>query len=122
MLYHVELGLMPLFHGLKVEIDSHVAAERLPWLFWAMLVYFVLPLAAMLLVVHAVTAPGGWSATRPWRAAQFWFSVIYSVTNGIHLLADVRIPDSRGDQVALMGVLTFIGLLINSEAWLWWRA
>ena len=122
MLYHVELGLMPLFHGLRVEIESHVAPERVPQLFWAMLIYFLLPLAAMLLVVHAISAPLGWSAAGPWRGAQFWFSVVYSISNGLHLLADIRIPDSRLDQVALMLVLSVIGLLINLEAWLWWRA
>ncbi|MEB3276229.1 MAG: hypothetical protein VKM92_04600 [Cyanobacteriota bacterium] len=122
MLYHVELGLMPLFHGLRVEIESHVAPTRLPQLFWAMLIYFLLPLVAMLLVVQAITAPGSWSAAQGWRAVQFWFSILYSISNGVHLLADMRIPDSRADQVALMVVLSVIGLLINREAWLWWRA
>jgi hypothetical protein len=55
------------------------------------------------------------------RSAQFWFSVVYSVSNGMHLIADIRIPDSRSDQVLLMLVLTAVGLLINREAWLWWR-
>lgn len=122
MLYHVELSLMPLFHGLAVEIESQVPSDQLPRLFWAMLIYFLLPLSAMLLVVHAITAPGSWSAALGCRAFQFWFSVAYSITNGVHLLADIRIPDSRGDQVALMAVLTAIGLLINREAWLWWQA
>ena len=121
MLYHVELGLMPLFHGLTVEIESHVPSERLPQLFWAMLIYFLLPLGSVLLVVHAISSPTGWSASAPWRAAQFWFSAVYSLSNALHLLADVRIPDSRSDQVALMAVLTVIGLLINLEAWRWWQ-
>jgi hypothetical protein len=38
-----------------------------------------------------------------------------------HLIADIVVPDSRGDQVALMVVLLGIGLLINREGWLWWR-
>ena len=121
MLYHVELGLMPLFHGLPVEIESQVPAKRVPRLFLAMLIYFVVPLAAQLLVVHGISAPGGWSATRPWRAAHFWFSIVYSITNVMHLIADIRIPDSRRDQVILMGLLTGVGVLINREAWLWWR-
>lgn len=122
MLFHVELGLMPLFHGRPVEIATHVKPQQLPRLFMAMLIYFLLPLMAVLLVVHALSAPGSWSASAPWRAAQFWFSVVYSLTNLAHLLADIRIPDSRGDQVVLMLVLTAIGLVINGEAWLWWRA
>jgi hypothetical protein len=39
-----------------------------------------------------------------------------------HLIADIRIPDSRSDQVILMVMLTGVGVLINREAWLWWRA
>lgn len=122
MLYHVELGLMPLFHGMAVEIESHVPVERVPRLFLAMLIYFVLPMVALLLVVHAISAPSSWSGAGPWRAAQFWFSVIYSITNVMHLIADIRIPDSRSDQVILMALLTGVGVLINREAWLWWRA
>jgi hypothetical protein len=121
MLFHVELGLMPLFHGLSVEIKSQVASSRVPRLFLAMLFYFLLPVGALLVAVHAIADPAGWSASAPWRAAQFWFSVVYSLTNVVHLTADIRIPDSRSDQVLLMSVLTLIGLLINQQAWAWWQ-
>jgi hypothetical protein len=121
MLFHVELGLMPLFHGASVEIESRVAPQQLPRIFLAMLVYFLIPVLALLLAIHAVSAPGGWSATAPWRAAQFWLSVVYSVTNLVHLLADLRIPDARSDQILLMLVLTLVGLLLNLETWQWWQ-
>jgi hypothetical protein len=110
MLYHVELGLMPLFHGVSVEIKSHVPPGKLPAVFMA-----------LLLTIHAISAPLSWSNGIGWRSAQFWFSVGYTVSNVLHLIADIRIPDSRSDQVLLMFVLTAIGLLINREAWLWWR-
>jgi hypothetical protein len=122
MVFHVELGLMPLFHGLSVEIKSQVAPKQVPRLFLAMLVYFLLPVAALLVAVHAIADPRGWSASPPWRAAMFWFSLIYTVTNVIHLVADIRIPDSRSDQVMLMTVLTLIGLLINQQALVWWQS
>lgn len=122
MLFHVELGLMPLFHGLSVEIKSHVPPGRLPRIFLAMLFYFLLPVLALLLVVHAISSPGSWSNATPFRAGQFWFSLIYSATNVVHWIADIKIPDSRTDQVILMAVLTVIGLLINVEAWSWWHA
>ncbi|MFM7315144.1 MAG: hypothetical protein ACKO0M_18620 [Cyanobium sp.] len=48
--------------------------------------------------------------------------MIYTITNIPHLVADIVVPDSRSDQVFLMVVLLVIGLLINREAWLWWRA
>jgi hypothetical protein len=72
MLFHVELGLMPLFHGISPEIRSHVATARLPLLFGATLAY-------------------------------------------------VLVPDARADQIVLMLAMVLIGLLINREAWLWWR-
>jgi hypothetical protein len=48
--------------------------------------------------------------------------VVYTVTNIPHLIADILVPDSRGDQVLLMVVLLAIGLLINAEGWRWWRS
>ncbi len=120
MLFHVELGLMPLFHGSSVEMQSRVPVGRLPTIFLSMLVYFLLPVFAMLLAAHACTEPEGWSASRGWRAFQFVLATVYTVTNLVHLVADIRIPDSRFDQVVLMAVLTFIGLLLNWQAWLWW--
>ena len=121
MLFHVELGLMPLFHGVSVEIKSQVAASKLPRIFLAMLVYFLIPVVAMLLALHAVSEPEGWSNTMPWRQAQFLLSVLYSLTNLAHLVADISIPDSRSDQVVLMLVLTLVGVLLNLETWLWWQ-
>lgn len=123
MLFHVDLGLMPLFHGLSPEIQSHVPKEKLVWLFWAMLIYFLIPLGSLLLIVYADGSEQGrqhrlWQR---WRACHFGLSVIYTITNIPHLIADILVPDSRGDQVFLMGVLLGLGLLINREAWLWWR-
>lgn len=122
MLFHVELGLMPLFHGASVEIKSRVSPSQLPRIFLAMLVYFLIPVVAMLLAIHAVSEPAGWSNARPWRYGQFLLTLIYSFTNVAHLIADIRIPDSRGDQVVLMLVLTLVGVFLNLESWLWLQA
>jgi len=124
MLFHVQLGLMPLFHGLSAAIESQVPPERLPLLFWAMLVYFLIPLGALLLISYAPGpgAPPGQGWWRRWRPLHYGLSLVYSVTNIAHLVADIVVPDSRSDQVFLMVVLLAIGLLINREAWLWWRA
>jgi hypothetical protein len=121
MLFHVELGLMPLFHGLSPEIESQVAPNRLPLVYGGMLIYFLIPLLAILLITWTASDPataGGW---RWWRRTHFWLSVVYSVTNIPHLIADIVVPDSRGDQVALMVVLLVLGLVINAEGWRWWR-
>jgi hypothetical protein len=68
MLFHVDLGLMPLFHGLSPEIASQVPPARLPWLFWGMLLYFLVPLATLLRLAWAASQPGrprGWRGWRP---------------------------------------------------------
>jgi hypothetical protein len=86
-----------------------------------MMVYFLLPLAALLLISWAASDGRGDGPWRPWRRWHFWLSVVYSVTNLFHLIADIIVPDSRGDQVLLMAILLVIGLLINRQAWLWWH-
>lgn len=121
MLFHVELGLMPLFHGRSVQIETDVPLARLPRLFMAMLVYLMVPVLALLLAFHAAADPQSWSAAPGWRGVQWWLSLLYSFTNLIHLIADIRIPDARRDQIVLMSFLTLIGLMLNVETWLWWR-
>lgn len=121
MVFHVELGLMPLFHGLSPEIESHVNPKGLPWVFWGMLIYFLIPMLAILLITWTASNPATTARWRWWRRVHFWLSVVYTITNVPHLIADIVVPDSRGDQVALMVVLLLLGLLINVEGWRWWR-
>lgn len=123
MIFHVDLGLMPLFHGLSPEIESHVDPALLPLLFTAMLIYFLIPLGSILLISWQASDPASAGLRWPhaWRRVHFWISVAYTVSNVPHLLADILVPDSRTDQVALMVVLVLLGLLINREGWIWWR-
>lgn len=121
MLFHVDLGLMPLFHGQSPEIHSHVEASALPWLFGAMLGYFLLPLIAVVLIAYACTSSAPPQRWRGWLRIHFWFSVVYSITNLPHLIADILVPDARVDQIVLMAALVVVGLLINLEGWSWWR-
>jgi hypothetical protein len=121
MLFHVDLGLMPLFHGQSPEIHSQVPLEALPLLFGLMLGYFLLPLLTIVLISYADSAADSRSRWRPLRRLHFWLSVVYSFTNVLHLVADMYVPDGRLDQIVLMAVLTVLGLLINHEGWRWWR-
>ena len=121
MLFHVDLGLMPLFHGESPEISSQVPLEALPLLFRAMLGYFLLPLLAIILISFADSAIGPGIRWRPLRRLHFLSSLVYSITNILHLLSDILLPDARLDQVALMAVMALLGLLINIEGWHWWR-
>lgn len=119
LLFHTDLGLMPLFHGLSPEIESQVDPSRLPLVFWAMLLYFLVPLAAFLAIVYADGNGGPW---RRWRWFHLGLGIVYSFTNIAHLVVDILIPDSRSDQVLLMAVMVLIGLLINRESWGWCRS
>jgi len=121
MLFHVDLGLMPLFHGQSPEINSQVPLGALPLLFGAMLGYFLLPLLVIVLISFADSAMGPGIRWRPLRRLHFWLSVVYSITNILHLLADILVPDARIDQIVLMAVMALLGLLINIEGWRWWR-
>ena len=129
LLFHTDLGLMPLFHGLKVEIESQVAPAVVPMIFGAMLAYGLVPLAAVILSTYAETAAAperrawwrSWWRWGWWRRGHLGLSLVYTVTNAAHLVVDLVIPDSRTDQVVLMAVMLAIGLLINREALLWCR-
>ncbi|MFM7394158.1 MAG: hypothetical protein ACKO22_07310 [Cyanobium sp.] len=121
MVFHVDLGQMPLFHGHSAEIHGQVPEQALPWLYGAMMVYFVLPLAALVLIAWAASVPSEPARWRWWQRLHFWFSVVYTVTNLPHLITDIVVPDGRADQIALMAVLVLVGLLINREGLLWWR-
>lgn len=121
MLFHVDLGLMPLFHGVSPEIHSHVNPAKLPLVYGAMLGYFLVPLVAIILIAYAASDPEHVQAWQPWRRIHFWLSIAYTVTNALHLIADIAVPDARADQIVLMVGLVVLGLLINAEAWQWWR-
>lgn len=121
LLFHTDLGLMPLFHGLKVEIESQVAAATVPMILQAMLAYGLVPLAALILITYAETAPQPVQRWFWWRRCHLYLSLVYTLTNASHLVADMVIADARVDQVVLMAVMLVIGLLINWEALHWHR-
>jgi len=58
LLFHVDHGLMHLFHGVSPEIETKVTRAELPALYWAMLIYLALPVVALMLTSYA---PGGQS-------------------------------------------------------------
>ena len=121
MLIHVDLGLMPLFHGLSAQIEGEVPTAALPSLFLAMMLYDLIPLLSLLLIAQASSdssQPRRWLAWRRWHQA---IALIYAITNLAHLAADILIPDRRLDQILLMAVITIIGLAITREARSWWR-
>ncbi|MFM8525747.1 MAG: hypothetical protein ACKOCM_09025 [Cyanobacteriota bacterium] len=121
ILIHVDLGLMPLFHGLSAQIESDVPVAALPTVFTAMMVYDLIPLLSLLLIAQAASDP---DRPRRWQGWKRWhrlIAMVYGITNLAHLAADILIPDRRIDQILLMAVISIIGLQIIRESGRWWR-
>jgi len=102
-LFHTQLGLMPLFHGQSI-VESHQTSNLDP-IFWGMLLFFLLPMLAIIGV--------NFSESRSLRKAHFWLTILYSVLNLAHLIADL--------QIALMAILLIIGLILNLVSYQWLR-
>jgi hypothetical protein len=114
-LFHVQLGLMPLFHGLDVSIShahAHQASEITPVL-WGMLAFFGIPMGAIVLAAF--------TKARSFRRGHFWLTILYSVLNFFHAGADLFVPPRVWPQVLLMVILFGVGLLLNRVSWQWLR-
>jgi hypothetical protein len=113
-IFHTDLGLMPLFHGLEVaESVKAQNIDEISWVLWGMLIFFTLPMLAI--VGTAFTN------LRRFRAIHFGMTVIYSILNLGHLAADLLLPKIVWPQIALMLFLFLIGLLLNLVSFQWWR-
>lgn len=116
LLFHTQLALMPLFHGLAVLAPhGHVAtslAEIVPVL-WGMLFFFLLPLLAMIAIVLY--------PSQPLRVAHLGLTGVYTLLNLSHLAADLIIQPIAWYQIVLMVLLVVVGLLLNQVAYQWVR-
>jgi hypothetical protein len=110
-LFHTQLGLMPLFHGQSI-VESAVKTNLDP-IFWGMLLFFAIPLFALI-------APT-FTENRVYRRAHFWLTVVYSVFNFFHIVADLFVQPIAWYQIALMVILFMIGLTLNLVAYGWMR-
>jgi hypothetical protein len=110
-LFHTQLGLMPLFHGQSI-VESQVKTNIEP-IFWGMLVFFALPMFALIAATF--------TDSRQYRQGHFWLTVVYSVLNSFHLVADLLVHPIAWYQIALMVILLIIGLLLNGVAYGWMR-
>jgi hypothetical protein len=111
LLFHTQLGLMPLFHGLGVaDSQAKTMAEIAP-IMWLMLGFFVLPMAA---IVETLLFD-----SRRYRRFHFGFSIIYSILNFAHLVSDLVVQPIIWYQIVLVSILFVLGLLINRISWEW---
>jgi hypothetical protein len=109
LLFHTDLGLMPLFHGQSVA-HSH-DTQDISWILWLMLLFFVPPLCAIVLTTF--------TNSKSYRIDHFWLTVIYSLLNIVHLIADLLVAPITWYQIALMTILMIIGILLNLVPYRW---
>ncbi|MDJ0660912.1 MAG: hypothetical protein QNJ42_15705 [Crocosphaera sp.] len=109
LLFHTQLGLMPLFHGQAIA-HSHDSSD-ISWILWLMLLFFVVPMFAMIGTLF--------TQSKRFKVGHFWMTIIYSVLNFSHITADLFVTPIAWYQIALMVILFVIGLLLNVVAWQW---
>ncbi|MBL1174900.1 hypothetical protein [Pantanalinema sp. GBBB05] len=111
-LFHTQLGLMPLFHGIGVaRADVHDTAANVAIVLWLMLAFFTLPMVAMIATTF--------TQSRRYRTIHLGMTVVYSVMNLLHLIADLVVTPIVWSQITLMTILFVIGLLLNLVAFQW---
>lgn len=112
-LFHTQLALMPLFHGLSVA-ESHAHDYiSVNAVIWFMLIFFSLPLLAIL--------GCSFYPSRQFRRLHFGMTLVYTVLNLLHFVLDsiIAVPSY---QLILMALLLGVGLLLNVMAYQWMRA
>jgi hypothetical protein len=114
-LFHTQLGLMPLFHGINVaRADVHDSPENVAIVLWLMLAFFTLPMVAMIATTF--------THSKRYRTIHFGGTVVYSVMNLMHLMADLFVTPIVWSQIALMTILLVIGLILNLVSFQWMQS
>jgi hypothetical protein len=109
LLFHTDLGLMPLFHGQSVAHSQDTT--DISWILWLMLLFFLPPLLGIILP--------SFTNSRKYRIAHFWLTVLYSFLNLSHLIADLLVTPIAWYQIALMAILCLIGFVLNIVSYRW---
>lgn len=109
-LFHTQLALMPLFHGMSV-VESHTHDfMSVNAVMWFMLFFFSLPLLAIVGCAFL--------SSQRFRQLHLIMTLIYTVLNLIHLTVDMLISVPYY-QLVLMTLLLLIGLLLNVASYQW---
>jgi hypothetical protein len=114
-LFHTQLGLMPLFHGINIATNTPAAKNisEIAGILWGMLAFFAIPMLAI--VATAFTK------SKRYRMFHFGLTVVYSVLNLLHVIFDLMVKPIVWSQITLMVILFLIGLLLNVVAWQWMK-
>ena len=114
--FHTQLALMPIFHGIDVAIMGHhhqetaSMAEIAPIL-WGMLLFFTLPMLAIVATAFY--------EFKSYRVFHFSLTLVYTVLNFLHAIADLLVIPIVWYQIVLMILLFLVGILLNIVAYQW---
>jgi hypothetical protein len=114
-LFHTQLGLMPLFHGISV-VGTHAHEKatdlaNIAYIFWLMLGFFVLPMLAII-----VTA---FYDSKRYRIVHFGLTIFYTVMNFLHIVFDLFVDPIAWYQIFLMVFVFLVGILLNIISFQW---
>ena len=88
-----------------------------PILFRAMNVYFIIPVAMVVILAYMNTLHHHVATEK--RLGMFVVSILYTVSNIGHFTAELTTEGVVAGQVLLMICITALGVLINWECWKW---
>ncbi|MBD2681768.1 MULTISPECIES: hypothetical protein [Nostoc] len=113
-LFHTQLGLMPLFHGLSV-VESQKARNinDISAIMWLMLGFFAIPMVGII--------ASAFTDLKRYRMIHFGVTIFYTIMNLLHLILDLFVQPILWYQIALMAFLFLVGLLLNIAAFKWMR-
>ncbi|MBD2616200.1 MAG: hypothetical protein RMY62_025795 [Nostoc sp. ZfuVER08] len=114
ILFHTQLGLMPLFHGLSV-VESQKAQNinDISGIMWLMLGFFAIPMLGIITTAF--------TDSKRYRMIHFGVTIFYTIMNLLHLVLDLFVQPVLWYQIALMVFLLIVGLLLNITAFQWMR-
>ncbi|GAB4236536.1 MAG: hypothetical protein Kow0049_21710 [Stanieria sp.] len=113
-IFHTQLALMPLFHGLEVSHGHGAAAasiNEISYILWLMLAFFLLPMIA-------IVGTAFYNSYR-YRSIHFCLTVVYSVMNLLHVILDLFVDPIAWYQIVLMVVLFLVGIILNVVSYQW---
>ncbi|MGF1589314.1 MAG: hypothetical protein ACFCU7_08735 [Pleurocapsa sp.] len=115
-LFHTQLALMPLFHGIDVAMMGHLDQEtatmaEITPILWGMLWFFTIPMLAIVTTAFY--------NFKRYRMFHFGLTLVYTAFNFIHLAADLLVDPIAWYQIVLMLLLFVLGILLNIVAYQW---
>ena len=116
MLFHLQLALMPLFHGIDVAIMSHHHQEaaimaEIESILWRMLLFFIVPIVAIVGTVFY--------QFKRLRLFHFGLTLVYTALSFVHLVADLLVVSVTWYQIVLILLLSIVGILLNIVSYQW---